>query len=225
MTSRPSSRCCKTCSSPDAHAPCYPRRVSTEQEPICPACGYLRTGLAPDAKCPECGADGLDTWVVVVGTPRVSLDAMLRNLSLGFAVLSIGFAVVSLVITLSVDRRAWYALIPQAVWSLAVSLTLIAIRATGRRFGLLADPQTLWCAHPNGISIRRGKSLEFVACRDITSIDATQSLFGGMTVLCLIRRRGSLKGMIGMTPYLYVRGTREDRASVVRSLKQTLGLG
>jgi len=23
----------------------------------CPACGYLRTGLAPDARCPECGAE------------------------------------------------------------------------------------------------------------------------------------------------------------------------
>ena len=108
---------------------------------------------------------------------------------------------------------------------LLISLAVLGAFSAGKRLGLLSDQPIIWCAHPDGISIRRGKSIEFIARGDIASIGSAESVFGEMTVLSIVRRRTSAKGLVGTTPYLYLRGTREDRASVVRSLKQTIGLG
>ena len=190
--------------------------MSTEQEPICPTCGYLRTGIEPDAKCPECGADGLDGWLVVVGRPRIYPDAVFRLL----AAISIPFAILAFFVAVGV--RSSDRLIPFAVLMLLVSLAVLGAFSAGKRLGLLSDLPIIWCAHPDGISIRRGKSIEFIARGDIASIGSAESVFGEMTVLSIVRRRTSAKGLVGTTPYLYLRGSRDERATIVRSLKQAL---
>ena len=45
--------------------------------PACPACGYLRAGIAFDARCPECGAEGFDGVATLSGTPRTGHTATL----------------------------------------------------------------------------------------------------------------------------------------------------
>lgn len=201
----------------DERGACYPRRVSTEQEPICPACGYLRTGIAPDAKCPECGADGLDAWVVVVGRPRVYPDAVFRLL----AAISIPFGIAALFVAI-LGGRGSDRLVPFAALMLVVSLVLLGSRAVGKRLGLLSERPIVWCAHPDGISVRQGRSVDFIARRDIASIGSAESVFGELTVLSIVRSRASAKGLVGTTPYLYLHGPRDERATIVRSLKQVL---
>ena len=43
---------------------------ASQSSPACPACGYLRAGIASDARCPECGAEGFDGVATLSGTPR-----------------------------------------------------------------------------------------------------------------------------------------------------------
>ena len=191
--------------------------MSTEQEPICPTCGYLRTGIEPNAKCPECGADGLDGWLVVVGQPRISSDGFIRTL----AIAALCFGIAAFLAAL-MPRRGSDVLAPFAVIMLLVSMILIGARFARRRLRFSKDPRIIWCAHPDGISIRRGKSIEFIARGDIASIGSDESVFGEMTVLSIVRRRTSAKGLVGTTPYLYLRGSRDERATIVRSLKQVL---
>ena len=189
---------------------------------MCPACGYLRTGIAPDAKCPECGADGLDGWLVVVGQPRISSDGFIRTLAIGALCFGIAAFLAALMPRRGSDALVPFAVIMLLVSMLLVSMILIGARFARRRLRFSNDPRIIWCAHPDGISIRRGKSIEFIARGDIASIGSDESVFGEMTVLSIVRRRTSAKGLVGTTPYLYLRGSRDERATIVRSLKQVL---
>lgn len=156
--------------------------------------------------------------MVVVGTPRVSVEGLIRS----FDILAICCAIAALISALS-SRRGADTLVPFAVGTLFLSLALIGVRFARKHLGILADKRIVWCAHPGGISVRQGRSVEFIARANISSIDASESLVGEMTVLGIIRRRGSLKGMLGSTPYLYLRGTGDERRAIVAELKRTIG--
>ena len=148
--------------------------------------------------------------------------ALLARVSLR-ASISIPFAILAFFVALGV--RGSDRLIPFAALMLLVSLATLGALSAGKRLGLLSDQPIIWCAHPDGISIRRGKSIEFIARGDIASIGSAESVFGEMTVLSIVRRRTSALGVVGTTPYLYLRAPRDERTAIVRSLKQTLGLG
>lgn len=179
--------------------------------PICPACGYDRRGIDCAAKCPECGTDGLDSWMVVVGEPSRSKIAFYILLALGVAYL---FAVIVGAIMRRGPLDPSDILIP-IVFTLPAAIGLLP------RFRL----PPVWSVRAAGISIRQGSSREFIPKADIVTIRCTDSVIGPVSVLSIVRRRNSMKGLVGTTPYLYMRGPVEIRRSRVAELCRTVGIG
>lgn len=183
----------------------------------CPVCGYLRTGLEPSMLCPECGAEGLDRCVMIVGSPRFSLQLLRFLLLAGM----IGFAVQSVVVLHSRIGALGFAFAVTAALVCAV-LFVLSLRQSGSRLIRMLD--NAWTAHPTGIEVRQGLSREFIPVADIASIQRSESLMGPISVFRIVRRRTSIKGLVGSTPYLYVRGTSEDRRAKFEALRQLTGV-
>ena len=185
--------------------------MSTEQKPICPACGYDRRGIDFAAKCPECGTDGLDAWTVVVGETR-------RSQLIFWVLLALGGAFLCAVLIGAITRQRQ--LDPSDIL-IPIVFTLPAGIGLMPKFRL----PPVWSIHAGGISIRQGRSREFIPKDDIVTIRCTDSLLGAVSVLSIVRRRTSVKGLVGATPYLYLRGTDEVRRARVAELRRTIGIG
>jgi hypothetical protein len=191
--------------------PCYPHRVPDASTPICPVCGYDRRGIDFAAKCPECGTDGLDSWIVVVGEQRRSRIMHWLLLVLGGAFLLAAF------IGAMTRKRPFD---PSDILIIIV-LTLPAVIGLMPRFRM----PPVWSIHARGISIRHGSVSEFIPRDDIVTIRCTDSLLGAVSVLSIVRRRSSMKGLVGATPYLYLGGPDEVRRARFAELRRTLGIG
>lgn len=160
--------------------------------------------------------------MVVVGGPRMSQAASYAALG-GLAVL--GCMILSGFIA---NRRGGFGpaavLLPALVIAPPLLLALIVRLVFGGKSAIFKPPTTIWAVHPTGVSVREGRQTEFIARDKIASIELADSLIGEVSVLRLVRRRSSLKGMIGTTPHLYIRGPREQRRTLWRDAKATLGL-
>lgn len=185
--------------------------MSTEQKPICPACGYERRGIDFAAKCPECGTDGLDAWMVVVGETG-------RSQLVFWVLLALGGAFLCAVLIGAITRQR--KLDPSDIL-IPIVFTLPAVIGLMPRFRL----PPVWSIHAGGISIRQGSSREFIPKDDIVTIRCADSLLGAVSVLSIVRRRTSVKGLVGATPYLYLRGSDEVRRARFAELRRTIGIG
>lgn len=186
-------------------------------DPNCPVCGYLRTGIAPSVPCPECGAEGVDRCLVIIGSPRFSLHLMRFVLLAGM----LGFAVESVVVlrSRSVGTLGFVFALTAAL-ACAV-LFMLSLRLSSRLIRMLDNA---WTAHPTGIEVRQGFSREFIPTADIASIQRSESIMGPVSVFRIVRRRTSIKGLVGSTPYLYVRGPSDDRQSKFDALRTLTGV-
>ena len=209
--------------------------------PACPACGYLRAGIAFDARCPECGAEGFDGVATLSGTPRTG--------HWGFLALFVINVVIVVLIAASTyssyQRRAaslsgwpaWrsqYALRSEitnglflGAAPLLASLLLgrVVIRNHRHRVANDGRPETItWTAHPRGVEIRTPSRSTWIPRDEIARIDCADSLFGPVSQLQLIRKRTSKAGIIGSTPVLYVRGTVDARRAQWRAFRAAVGV-
>lgn len=214
---------------------------ASQFSPACPACGYLRAGIASDARCPECGAEGFDGVVTIAGTPRTGYSGFVALLVINVAiVVQIAVSTYS-----SYQRRAallaslpaWrsqYALQNEITNGLVLgALPLLALLLLGRvvirehRHRIANDgrPESItWTAHPRGVEIRTPSRSTWIPRDEIARIECADSLFGPVSQLQLIRKRTSKAGIIGSTPVLYVRGTADERRAQWRAFRAAAGL-
>jgi hypothetical protein len=184
---------------------------STGDIPICPGCGYLRTGLDASALCPECGAEGIDHCVQLHGVARSLRAAQL----VGFGVAS-SIAVSTL---LNLFR-------PDAVTVLLVSGSLavfLGYRLFRGRDGGDQD-QILWTVHSKGIIVRNRGTQTLVPRESIKRLDCAESFLGPVTQVMIIRRMGTMSGALGRTHVLYLRGEPSARRDLCERARALLGL-
>lgn len=185
---------------------------------MCPACGYLRAGIATDARCPECGADGLDGCLVIMGTRRTA-----HSTALGALIIAVG-ATLAVLMHLSAHRAG-----PASVAALALLLvadgTLVAA-LLGKLPGLVpARGRTIvWTVHPGGIEIREGNSRKAIRRAEISRVDCADSMVGPVSQLSIVRSRWSAGGILGTTPVLYLHGELQARRQKWRDIRRVLEL-
>lgn len=193
--------------------------MEPDAAPCCPACGYQRTGIAPGARCPECGADGLEGCLVISGTRRSAY-----SIALGLLLFDCGaIMLVSL-------RMASRGEVPVA--SIALLMTFIVVAAalvaamSGKFPGLVAlRPRTIvWTVHPAGIEVRDGSSRWSIRRGEISRIDCAHSVIGPVSQLSIVRSRMTAGGVLGTTPILYIRGSMDDRRAILRAACEALSL-
>lgn len=205
-------------------------QVST---PSCPACGYDRTGIASDARCPECGAEGVTATFILVGRER-TLTALAWTLALVPQVLFLAsvangfvrrtypsFAVADLLGTLG---STCIVLVVGAALVLAQILFLVRRASARARFGPAAD-QVIWSAYPTGLEIRTSTRRDWIPRAAIRRIDCTDSIFGGSSQLLLILRPTHRLGMVGRTHQMFLDGPRDERRVGWRALRGALDDG
>ena len=194
--------------------------------PTCPSCGYLRQGHEPSARCPECGADGLDGALVITGVARTTKSALIPLLCFGlFAAM---FIVAQLLLrprgsSLNGSSALFVVLIAVVILVALVGATLAGwIRPSPRSDAL--GGTIVWTVHATGIEIRRGSGRTFVPRDEIARLACADSIIGSVSQLQLVRRRTSMGGLIGSTPVLYIRGTVDERRALWRAARTALGL-
>lgn len=188
-----------------------PQVPSPEDTPICPGCGYLRTGLDASALCPECGAEGIDHCVQLHGVAR-----SLRAVQL------VGFGVAS-----SIALVALFNLLrPDAVTVLlvsALSAAFLGYRLFREREG--GDQERiLWTVHSKGIIVRDRGTQTLVPRESIKRLDCAESFLGPVTQIMIIRRMGTMSGALGRTHVLYLRGEPSARRDLCERARALLGL-
>lgn len=181
-------------------------------------CGYLRIGIATEARCPECGADGLASCVYLMGAPRLTVSTVY-----GLMVLLALLGTASGIMVVR-SRGAPFPIVLLAVAVLAIGLLLWTLRSGNHR-SVLGASRIVWTVHPTGVEVREGRRREFIPREDVAAIHSADDLFASMSVLSIVRRRGSLKGLVGTTPVIYVRGPRDDRRERLAEIRQALGVG
>ena len=205
--------------------------MTIAQEATCPACGYSRMGIASEALCPECGADGLAGCVVLIGVRRTSESALLPIFAFAvFALLFLGAqflfprrALGGGVVATQVDAFHVFLFVSILISSLIIGYRIFG-RANHKRSAEHGPKSVVWIVHPSGIEIRERTSRVFIAREEISRIACADSLIGAVSQLQLIRRRSSLGGVVGTTPVLYLRGSKDDRWSRWREAREMLGL-
>lgn len=184
---------------------------STDEIPICPGCGYLRTGLDASALCPECGAEGIDHCVQLHGVAR-----SLRAVQL------VGFGVASSIAVVTLLRPPR----PDAVVVLLVAVSLAAFLGyrlfRGRDSG--EQDQILWTVHSKGIIVRNRGKHTLVPRESIKRLDCAESFLGPVTQIMIIRRMGTMSGALGRTHVLYLRGEPAARRDLYERARVLLGL-
>lgn len=195
--------------------------VSLEPDaaPCCPACGYQRTGIASGARCPECGADGLDGCLVIPGSRRSPHSIALALLCFS------GGGIMLIAIRMASSGGASAPSLVALGFLVLCAVTLLAA-LSGRLPGLVPTaPRTIiWTVHPEGIEIRDGTSRKSIKRSEITRIDCADSVIGPVSQLSIVRSRMTAGGVLGTTPVLYLRGTREDRRTAWRAARRVLSL-
>lgn len=186
---------------------------SLGEQILCPACGYSRVGLAADARCPECGAEGFTNAFTVEGTwvrPGVSPAAVGS-----FAGIAAAVTIVLLLIDSADPPLALLALCFCAVgvvWSVrklrSDDDTPRAITAT-------------WLVHPRGVVITTHGTQRHIPIEAITAIDGADSLVGSVTQVS-IRVRFVSTQTLSWRPILYLRGSHDERRSQLTRIRRTL---
>lgn len=196
-------------------------------EPTCPSCGYSRTGIAADALCPECGADGLSGAVVLLGQSRASESLLLPVLLIASFVTLVTAAGVVFPLIGFAGPRPHAGQVVFLVFLIAL-VVLLGLAVSGRiqieRVPAFRARQIVWTIHARGVEIREGDRHDRIAREEITDLRCSESLVGEVSVLQLVRRRSSVKGVIGVTPYLYIRGPHASRQKEWRSARRALGI-
>lgn len=220
--------------SPGAMSGSMPIKDDEATGPSCPSCGYARVGIAADARCPECGAEGFDGVLVVHGTTRFSGAG---------ALVAVGvLAAYGALLAASVVRAVSRGSATPAGWSpmgslgelllLAVDVGVIAAilfvrRRRWREFlrgGAARPGSVVWNVHPRGIEVREGQRRTWIPRERIGRIDCVDALVGPRSQLVLILRRATLQGAFGTTRIVYLRGSKDERRAVWRQVRQTVGL-
>ncbi len=213
-------------------------RTVESQALNCPACGYSRVGLANEARCPECGSEGIANCVVLIGVRRTTESVLLPLFS--FGLFGIFYLVVRLVMSLQLrppsglatGRRLLYwtfgAEHAALLLVLCVGCAWMGHRIFSRRRGATAaergPPSIVWTIHPTGVEIREGLKRSFVPREQISRIDLADSVIGSVSQVQLIRRASSVGFMSGTTPVMYLKGTKEERRRSWRAARETLGI-
>jgi hypothetical protein len=185
---------------------------------FCPSCGYSRVGIDAEALCPECGADGLDGCVVLQGVARRGSRALLL---VGFA-LCVPGTVVAVTAMIRAPGRVGPCELTALLGFLAAIVSLGFSIARTRGVG--GDSTITWIIHIDGVSIREGSSHVVIPRDSIGRIDCMDSLFGQVSQLMLVRSRKSLRGMMGRTHVLYIRGPKSKRRNQWRTAREALGI-
>ena len=188
--------------------------MPSDHTPTCPACGYLRRGIDAAARCPECGADGLDGAVVLVGTTRSARSTLIAIGSFG------SFGAMSIVILVSSSAALLLMLLVAFGTVVTIALGLGGFRRWD--WAPLRPATVVWTVHPSGVEIRCGRSRVSVPREELRRISCSDSLIGEMSQLQLVRRKSSLR--LAGTPLLYLHGTKDDRRARWRAACQTLQL-
>jgi hypothetical protein len=195
--------------------------LPSDFEPICPGCGYLRVGIANDARCPECGADGFADAFIIQGTPTRPVISPI--IVIPIVVLFGTFVLFRL--WAAVSRGALtFDIVPLVIGLLG--LVLLAYRSLrtaraavkgGRR------PVGVWQFNTSGVVVRVRERMRHIPAESIVRIDCSDSLIAPVSQLMIVTRP-FVKESLAMTPILYVHGTREQRRATWRRAREVLGL-
>ncbi len=187
----------------------------TAVETLCPACGYSRVGIALDARCPECGADGFANAFVVEGTSvRPGLSPRIVG------TIAVMVAVFTIFVTLTMGADPELALIMLiacaggAIWS---------VREIRRTDGKPRAVTATWLIHPRGVVIRARGTQRRIPIEAIAAIHSADSLVGAVTQVS-IRVRLVSSQTLSWRPILYLQGSSDERRSNVSRMRQTLSL-
>lgn len=204
----------------------------------CPACRYARIGLSIDARCPECGAAGIDRSLVAIGCSRTGRLAYVV-LMLG-ALISAALLVGALIAEASgtpfglgiAAYTRHFERVPLFL-KLAIIATLVMLvdqvwkRVTNAPIDL-DSPVPLggiaWVVHPSGIEVREPGHARWIPRESIAGIRARRTLLGRYTSLEVVFKTNSIRGILSRTTILYMRGSEGDCSAAHAELAETLEL-
>lgn len=203
--------------------------------PACPVCGYARLGIAPDARCPECGSEGFDGVFAVHGSSRLAGLGTIVTIGMTsvYAVL-LGLAVVrdvtrsSRVGTVWTPRSSAGELLLLVILVGVIAALVVRLRRGGRPSPDGLRPRRgviVWNVHPRGIEVREGPSRAWIPREHVAGIECVDSMIGDVSQLMIVMRRTTLVGAIGRTRIVYVRGSKDERRATWRAVRTTIGLG
>lgn len=195
--------------------------LQTDFEPICPGCGYLRVGIANEARCPECGADGFADAFVIQGTPTRPVISPIIVIPL---VVLFGL-IVLLRLSVAISRGALtFDIVPLVIGLLGlVFLAYRSLRAARAAVDGGRRPVGVWQFNASGVVVREWGRMRHISTESIIRIDCSDSLIAPVSQLMIVTRP-FVKESLALTPILYVHGTREQRRAQWRRAREVLGL-
>lgn len=194
---------------------------SSEPEPICPSCGYIRVGIEHDARCPECGADGFADAFVIQGNatrPVMSLITIIPILVFVGLLVAVRLSVV-------ISRGALTFDIIPLVAALVVLAVLAyrSLRSSREATNMMSRSIGIWQFTPGGVIVRERGRNRHLPTDAVARIDCVDSLIAPVSRLMIVTRP-FVKESLATTSILYVHGTREQRRAQWRRAREVLGL-
>ena len=217
--------------------PAVPPAPDAARTPHCPACGYDRTGLATGARCPECGAEGVEAAVVVVGRVRgATATIAARVLMLVPQLLILAAFTRPVVARLLAPNPAPFTPLRRVIDPLEAVVILVLlgliivqlwflIRRAMLQAGLgAAIDQVVWSAFPSGLEIRTWNRRDWIPREAIARIHCSDSVLGRSSQLLVGFHVTHRLGIVGRTHILFIDGPKDERRARWRSLRGALGL-
>jgi hypothetical protein len=194
---------------------------ATAPSTTCPSCGYSRTGIEHDARCPECGAAGFSGAFVIEGIVVRPFAARGSFALLLVALLGIP-AIVGMAAVLRQDILPLEVVLLVLVLFALFALVVWSFRPKRGGTAETTSSNARWVIHPGGvIVVARGRTRR-IPQASIARLSASDSLIGPVTQLVLHPRVFSIHRITG-EQVIYLRGTGEERHSLARRAEEVLG--
>ncbi len=199
--------------------------MSSDEHPLCPCCNYDREGIAVDAPCPECGAEGFDGALVICGQPDLQLRLWMRIFVVAAVGFVLAFAMIPVVIswksirlmaptspppaTVGIELADLICTIPLGI--AAAVIAVLIIRARQRTFS------AYWSFHPRGVLVVEGLKRTFIPRETIVRVTTVDLMSLNVSQLAIHRTTDRVHHLQMRIPVIRIAGTSEERRAIFRS--------